>query len=60
MPENERLESKYTMEVTNSEGVKTIEGQVIVRDQSPASASKMLIGALEGILAPAREQANAG
>lgn len=51
-----RIDSHYSYKTINDEGVATVEANVVVRDQSPESASKALIGAMEGIASPAREQ----
>lgn len=59
-----RINSKYTLsfEMTNDEGLKTIELQsatLIIRDQSPEAASAHLVSIVNGILAPAVQQASA-
>ena len=51
-----RLTSRYTMEVTNDQGIKTIEGSVTVRDQSFVDASTQLSGVLNGLMTPAAKQ----
>ena len=52
--EKGRLNSKYTIEITNDKGVVTVEGTVIVRDQSFGDASVQLAAALEALFAPAK------
>ena len=49
-----RLTSKYTIEITNDKGAVTIEGTVIVRDQSFGDASVQLAATLEALFAPAK------
>lgn len=49
-----RLTSKYTIEISNDKGVATIEGTVIVRDQSFGDASVQLASTLEALFAPAK------
>jgi hypothetical protein len=51
-----RLTSKYTMEVINDKGVRTIEGYVVIRDQSFVDASVQLSGVLNGLMTPAQDQ----
>ena len=45
----ERLETKLDYETVNSKGVKTIEIHAVVRDQSPKSASAMLLALADGL-----------
>lgn len=51
-----RLTSEYSMKVINDKGIATIEGKVIIRDQSFVSASGQLVSTLEGLLGPAKQQ----
>lgn len=54
-----RIDSYYTFKTINEEGIASIEASVIVRDQSPAGASQALLGALDGISSPAKDQLTA-
>lgn len=54
-----RIDSYYSYKTVNSEGVVTIEANIVVRDQSFESASVALMGALEGLVAPAKMQVKA-
>jgi len=51
-----RINSHYSMCTVNEEGVKTIEANVIIRDQSPEGASAQLISTLDGLASPAKMQ----
>jgi hypothetical protein len=51
-----RINSHYSMCTVNEEGVKTIEANVIIRDQSFEGASAQLLGVLDGLTSPAKAQ----